>query len=141
MISWRGPRPRLTCCILVSNRGAMVRQEVGRREGRKPWVMKSSLRIVSIPGLFKGSSLKKKIVGKIRETLSMFKLHSVRRFFQRKKCEKKIVKFCLHSSYIHFDDFLTKTIEKQFVKFCLHSSFIHFDNLELENEVLRKNHE
>jgi len=79
----------------------MVRQEVGRREGRKPWVMKSSLRIVSIPGLFKGSSLKKKIVGKIRETLSMFKLHSVRRFFQRKKCEKKnreiLFTFKLHS--------------------------------------------
>ena len=62
-------------------------------------------------------------------------------FFNEKNVKKKIVKFCLHSSYIHFDDFLTKTIEKQFVKFCLHSSFIHFDNLELENEVLRKNHE
>ena len=33
---------------------------------------------------------------------------------------KKFVKFCLHLSYIHFDDFLTEKNVEKIVKLCLH---------------------
>ena len=92
----------------------MVRQEVGRREGRKPWVMKSSLRIVSIPGLFKGSSLKKKLL-------------------------EKFVKLCLCSSYIQLDDFFNeKNVKKKIVKFCLNSSKILQNSFQFDDNFSKK---
>merc|ERR1719397_64158 len=41
--------------LLVSNLGAMVRQDTGRRWGRYPIVMKSSCRISATLGLLSGS--------------------------------------------------------------------------------------